>query len=248
MSPEEACVRKKRDSFFEFSSRVKSFRESLKNRILEFWYPPLRSFKDVHQGKAFIVCGCGQSAGNFKKPTSALTIGVNDFGRNFDPDYLLVMDPPKTFTPERFHYIENSRARYVFSDQYFDLRRSQLVRFKLRQAAKPQFDDPNWLFYIDKPITSPFMAVTLAAHMGAGLIGLIGVDYTENHFFAATGTHVLTPHLAGIDRRFLLLLNALQSLGIKFFNLSPESLLRSVPKISMNDFTAEVGRLRVPRR
>jgi hypothetical protein len=248
MSPEEACIRAKRDSLFALSSRVKSLRESLKNRILEFWYPPFRSFKDVHRGKAIIVCGCGQSALNFKRPASALTIGVNDFGRKFDPDYLLVMDPPGTFTPARFHYIENSRARYVFSDQYFDLKCSKLVRFKLHQVAKPKFDDPNSLFYIDKPITSPFMAVNLAAHMGAGLIGLIGVDYTENHFFAATGSHVLTPHLEGIDRRFFLLLDALQNLGIKFFNLSPESLLRSVPKISINDFTAEAGRLSVSRR
>jgi hypothetical protein len=72
--------------------------------------------------------------------------------------------------------------------------------------------------------------------MGAKAIGLIGVDFTNDHFFAADGRHKLANGLAGIDRRFYELGSALLDRGVKVFNLSAESRLRAFPRVSVDDF------------
>jgi hypothetical protein len=214
----------------------------------KFFRPPLRlrDFRNIHAREAIIVCGCGVSARRFDKPGFARTIGVNDFGRRFDPDYLLVIDASKKFAPDRYTYIENSGARYVFSDHRHRLLRSQLVHLTIFRCAQPNLDNPNALYFIGKPVTSPFMAVALAAHMGAGLIGMIGVDFAENHFFAQSGPHILTPHLDGIERRFSLLASALSCRGVNFYNLSKDSRLRSVPKMALEDFACSAKTLFPP--
>jgi hypothetical protein len=197
---------------------------------------PLRSFKNVHRDEAMIVCGCGQSAAVFDRPVGVRTIGVNDFGRKFDPDYLLVIDAPDKFPPDRYRYIVNSGARYIFSDQSYRPQRSKLVRFQIRRSTEPNLDDPDALYYIDQPVTSPFMAVCLAAHMGASWIGMIGVDFSDHRFFDQSGPHILVQYLDGIDRRFQLLNDSLRRRGVALYNLSLESRLRSVPKLPLEEF------------
>ncbi|MGA2890030.1 MAG: hypothetical protein ABSE51_18445 [Terracidiphilus sp.] len=214
----------------------------------KFLRPPIRlhDFKNIHSHEAIIICGCGVSAREFDKPDFARTIGVNDFGRRFDPDYLLVIDAKKKFPPDRYRYIENSRALFVFSDHRHRLEHSRLVHLPLQKSAQPKLDNPNALYAIGKPITSPFIAVALAAHMGARLIGMIGVDFTKNHFFDESGLHILTPQLEGIDKRFSLLSAALSCQGVDFYNLSKASALCSVPKMSMDEFVHSARALQSP--
>src|SRR5262249_796467 len=151
---------------------------------------------------------------SFRDPHRFRTIGVNDIGRAFTPDYLFVMDSPKSFG-ERFDFIRSSQARYVFTDHDLGLPRDNVVKFPIRQSAAPRLADPHALYLIGRPPTSPFLALCLAAHMGAKAIGLIGVDFTNGHFFAEDGSHKLAPQLAGINRRFFLLGSALLERGIK---------------------------------
>ena len=206
--------------------------------VLPYLQPTLslRDFRNIHAREAIIVCGCGMSAADFARPRLVRTIGVNDFGRKFDPDYLLVIDARRSFPPDRYTYIQNSRARFVFSDHPHRLRYSRLVRFPMRRSPQPNLENPDALYFTDKPVTSPYMGVALAAQMGSRLIGMIGVDFTEHHFFASSGTHALTRHLDGIDRRFAQLTAELSHHGVQLFNLSPNSRLRSVPGMEVNDF------------
>ena len=53
----------------------------------------LDSFKGVHHGDTIIVCGCGESLNLLELPEQAITIGVNDVGRRFTPNYLVVVNP-----------------------------------------------------------------------------------------------------------------------------------------------------------
>ena len=85
---------------------------------------------------------------------------------------------------------------------------------------------------------SPYVALCLAAYMGARRIGLIGVDFTANHFFAATGTHPLTTQLPVIDEQYRRLGEALRTRGIEVFNVSPTSRLTAFLKISLDEFAA----------
>ncbi|MEP6904268.1 MAG: glycosyltransferase, partial [Actinomycetota bacterium] len=72
--------------------------------------------------------------------------------------------------------------------------------------------------------------------MGAKRIGLIGVDFTDHHFFAKTGKHPLAPQFDSINEQYCRLAESAKSLGIKIFNLSKISRLTAFPKISVDEF------------
>jgi hypothetical protein len=198
----------------------------------------LRDFHGIHYGECLIVCGLGASINSFRHPQRFRTIGVNDIGRAFTPDYLFVMDAPQSFAPERFQHIQTSGAKYIFTDHDLDLTRENIVKFPIRASPRPRFDDPDSLYLIGRPPTSPFLALCLAAHMGAKAIGVIGVDFTSGHFFARDGDHRLSSKFTGIDRRFYVLGSALLDRGVKVFNLSAGSKISAFPRLTVEDFYA----------
>ena len=61
---------------------------------------------------------------------------------------------------------------------------------------------------------SPYVALCLALHLGAERIGLIGVDFTEGHFFGRTGKHALVDKLAQIDAEYGRLAHAARQRGV----------------------------------
>ena len=75
----------------------------------------LADFAGRHRGATILVCGCGPSLKDLPVRPGCISIGVNDVGRPFDPDYLVVVNPPAHFRPERRQAITDSRARAVFT-------------------------------------------------------------------------------------------------------------------------------------
>ncbi len=187
----------------------------------------LSTFAGIHCDDTIIVCGCGSSLNRLAHPERFITIGVNDVGRRFDPTYLVVVNPPSQFQADRFRYVEKSKARYLFTQLDLGLATPPTVRFQLGRYGGTTFTDPNVLHYTRN---SPYVAVCLAAHMGARRIGLIGVDFTDDHFFGPTGTHPLAAQLAAIDAEYVKLGDALSQLGVEVFNLSQASRLTAFPK------------------
>ena len=183
-----------------------------------------------------VVCGLGHSVLSLGDPHRFRTIGVNDIGRAFTPTYMFCMDAPRTFASDRLHYIQNSQAEFIFTDHDLGIDTPRVVRVPIRRRDTPYLDDANALYFTGRPITSPYMALCLAAHMGAKAIGLIGVDFTADHFFAADGAHKLTGMLAGIDRRYYRLGSEMLERGIKIFNLSAESRLCAFPRLTPDEF------------
>jgi Glycosyl transferases group 1 len=194
----------------------------------------LADFHDAHRGDTIIVCGCGESLNLLEQPERYVTIGVNDVGRRFTPDYLVVVNPRSQFSSERFSYVERSKARTLFT-QVTDLGvpHPHVVHFGLGQYGGTDLSDPNVLPYTQN---SPYVAVCLAALMGAKRIGLIGVDFTDNHFFGSTGAHPLAAQLSTIDEQYRRLGEALQGRGIEVVNLSPVSHLTAFPKKLLCEF------------
>lgn len=187
----------------------------------------LADFRDVHRGESIVVCGCGTSLDLLRAPHRHLTIGVNDVGRRFAPDYLVVVNDRRQFDPERYQYVQRSSARAIFSQIELDgVPAARLVRFGLGQRGGTDRGSGDVLHYTSN---SPYVAVQLARLMGARRIGLIGVDFTDDHFFAPTGTHKLAAHLDAIDREYGALAAALRAEGIELVNLSPTSRLISLP-------------------
>jgi glycosyltransferase involved in cell wall biosynthesis len=193
----------------------------------------LQDFAGRHQGETIIICGCGRSLTDLRDPARFITIGVNDVGRLFDPFYLVVVNSRGQFKGDRFRYVEHSRARFVFSQFDLHLAHAPTVQVRLGQRGGTQFDDPGVLHYTQN---SPYVATCLAVHMGARRIGIIGVDFSDHHFFGPTGPHALSRQLGKIDAEYRKLGQALNLLGIEVFNLGRDSRLTAFPKMNLETF------------
>jgi hypothetical protein len=198
----------------------------------------LADFHDRHRGETILVCGCGSSLLKLPDPGQCITVGVNDIGRLFQPSYLVVVNPRGQFKQDRFQYVESTRAQAVFTQVDLGIGHPQVVRFRLGKYGGTDFDDPNCLHFTQN---SPYVAVCLAAHMGAKRIGLIGVDFTDDHFFGKTGNHPLARKLGEIDQEYTRLAEALAGRGGELINLSKESRLTGIPKQSCDRFLRPVG-------
>lgn len=192
-------------------------------------------YRDRHAGASVVVCGCGASLALLERPERFLTIGVNDVGRRFTPDYLVVVNERRQFDRERWRHVEGSRALAVFSQ--FELPHPRAVRFRLGRRGGTDRADGQSLHYT---ANSPYVAVQLARHLGARRIGLIGVDFTDDHFFAATGAHPLAGQLQRIEREYAALARACEEEGVALVNLSPVSRLTALPRAALDDF-ADAG-------
>jgi ADP-heptose:LPS heptosyltransferase/2-polyprenyl-3-methyl-5-hydroxy-6-metoxy-1,4-benzoquinol methylase len=187
----------------------------------------LEGFRNFHQGETIVVCGCGRSLTDFADHEQYITIGVNDVGRLFQPTYLVVLNPKTQFTGDRFDYVARSRAKALFTQLNLGVDHLHIIKFNLGQQSGVTFDTPNVLPYTRN---SPYVALCLAALMGAKRIGLIGVDFTDDHFFGRTGRHPLASQLAVIDQQYQRLGEALRARGVSVVNLSGESRLTAFRK------------------
>ena len=196
-----------------------------KNRLVEF--------RDRHRGETILVCGCGRSIKTLDLPAPVTTIGVNDIGRCFTPDYLVVLNAKSQFKGDRFRFVESSEASAVFTQLDLGLAHTNVVRFSLGERGGTDLSSDTRL-----PFTrnSPYVALCLAAFMGARRIGLIGVDFSDDHFFASTGRHPLRRELGKINREYGKLAEALAGKSVEVFNLSRDSLLDSLPRLDAAEF------------
>ena len=201
--------------------------------------PSLRDYQGRHAGAGIVVCGCGQSLNSLDDPGRFITIGVNDMGRRFTPDYLVVVNPRQQFTPERFAHVAQTQASAVFTQlPELGFAHSAVVRFKLGRLGGTDFSDADTLHYTRN---SPYVAVGLALQMGARRIGLIGVDFTDHHFFAQTGPHGLARRLSQIDAEYAKLAKACRERGVELVNLSATSELQSLPRETPDAFAAHAA-------
>lgn len=196
---------------------------------------PIGAFANRHSGADVVVCGCGASLTALRPDPEVVTIGVNDVGRLFTPDYLVVLNPRNQFRGDRFRHIAASTAKAVFSQLDLNIAHPNFVRFRLGRRGGTDFASGRMPYTSN----SPYVAVCLAAFMGARRIGLIGVDFTEHHFFAATGAHPLSAKLEIIDQEYSGLRQALVRHGVELVNLSAQSRLTSLPKVSWNGVCSE---------
>ena len=188
------------------------------------------------RGGTFIVAGCGSSINLYEDFSKYYVIGVNDIERVLTPDFLVVVNDHRTFMRGRWDYVRESMSPVIFShldDPGPINRRSHIAKIKTGSRNSPNLDN---LTVVDYTMNSPYMAAIIAYQLGASKIGMIGVDFTQDHFFANTGSHKLSKHVKNIDQEYFVLKNNLESRGVKVANLSPISLLSSWPKMSLEEF------------
>lgn len=184
----------------------------------------------------FIVAGCGSSINIYDDFSKYYVIGVNDIERILTPDFLVVVNDHRTFMRGRWEYVRDSLSPVIFT--HLDnpgpiTRSSHLSKIKIGSRNSPNLDD---LTTVDYTMNSPYMAIIIAYQLGAKKIGMVGVDFTQDHFFGNTGSHKLSKHVKNIDQEYLVLKNNLEKRGVKVANLSPISLLSSWPKMDLDQF------------
>lgn len=195
------------------------------------------SLRNIHSGSSIIVSGCGTSA-VLAKEADCIRIGVNDIGRLYMPDYLVVVNDKKSFKESRWMHIRNTTAK-VFTHiakpqarENLEIDNTELIiPIKLGRYAGTNIGSQ----FVDYTSNSPYVGVMIAKHLGAKRIGLIGVDFTKDHFFAKTGDHALSKRLPAIITEYNALRNAMSLHGTELFNLSPHSMLQ-LPRMDINDF------------
>jgi len=198
----------------------------------------LEEFKNRHAGESVVVCGLGESVTALGTQPRFTTIGVNDIGRLFHPTYLLNVNNRSQYKGDRFQYIENSQAKCLFTHLPGEQGKAKIPIVKIgvtREVGSVEIIDGKLPHFRN----SPYMAVALAGYMGARRIGLIGVDFTDNHFWIKDGTHRLVNELDRIDEKYGLLAAHLKTQGAEVFNLSPISRLTTLPKMTLEQWNAE---------
>jgi hypothetical protein len=195
----------------------------------------LEDFMGIHKGEKIIVCGCGTSLPEILPyKDEFVTIGVNDVPALFDPTYLLVTDHPNRFFGARRDIVQNAKSRFLFTCTS-GWRHPRMVRFELGTKGLKSLDSPR---VIDHFLNSPYVGVNLAYKMGAKHIGLLGVDFTDGHFYnPKDGPHPISPqpHLSKVNTAYQILLSALEERGVTFHNLSAISKVE-LPKITIQQF------------
>ena len=195
----------------------------------------LVNYKDIHPGEKVIVCGCGTSLDLMKDVHQDFkTIGVNDVPKLFTPTYLVVTDHSQRFAPPRRKIVNEAKSRAMFTCVK-GWRNPNIVYFETGSKKLNHLDDPN---KVDHFMNSPYVAVNIAYKMGFTKIGLIGVDFTDNHFYSKDGPHPLMrmKKVRQVSEAYGVLKSELKRRGVDVYNLSPVSTVTTLPKITIEEF------------
>jgi hypothetical protein len=194
-----------------------------------------QKFINKHPGESFVVCACGVSLNDYANFDNHVTIGVNDAGKQVWCKYLVVVNEPSTFKFKRWPDVQSNNSEFVFT-HLSNLPIDNPERRIVVNLGKYEGIDLDNYGFIDYTTNSPYMAIVIAYQMGAKKIALVGVDFTENHFFGETGRHQIMREIERIKEQYSNLGKALTEKGIKIANLSKTSLIESWPKMTLEEF------------
>lgn len=206
----------------------------------------------IDNNKKCIVSGTGISANLLKtiNINDYFIIGVNDINKlNIHIDILLLVDKKeifltdKKFTKEynisRVLDIEKTNCTYVvLTDNKWNFDDNKKYLFALgKNINKKKYID-IYEDMLDYGYDSPTVGCLLAITLGFKNIGIIGVDFTDNHFFATDGEHPLVRnnYLPKINSCYDIINEYCKSNDIKLYNLSQKSKIDTIDKINLINF------------
>lgn len=167
--------------------------------------------------KTIHVLGTGPSLKHYT-PDESTTVGVNDIYKYHKTDYIVCVDLPKRFNPERLKIIKESKPKEFFTFYPKDWEPIRKVT-ELRRGRRGSVDTLTNRQQICYSNNSTFVATIMAYHLGAKRIVLHGVDFTGHKDLSEP-----IVQQAAIDD-FVKLFFALSRLGVKLMVGSNDSLL-----------------------
>ena len=195
-------------------------------------------------GKSVSILGCGQTGQHWDG--AGESIGVNDCFKFRPTDYLMVINPPNSFTPERRKIIQDSKPHHFITDS----RAFLIGRVHQPEAIKSRMDYKElycsngrgvihyrfskWKGKLEKWIqyssTSPFAAISLAYVLGYKEITLWGVDFITHRTWKAEN-----PHMMEELENYKSFFKQLEEVGVRVYLGHHESLLNQI--ISTHEHT-----------
>lgn len=159
--------------------------------------------------KAIAVLGTGPSINLFRNEEPYkfdLTVGVNDIWKYVKTDYIVCLDHPKAFNPERIKIINESRPKGFYSQIVIWDYRKDFIKIKLENGYPDRICNLD-TYGFQKSFMSPFVAFQIAWKFHeATEIHVYGVDLV-NH------PHLDRPLCGRIKRHFENLKSALKVKG-----------------------------------
>ena len=200
----------------------------------------LTQYINAHRGKA-IVIGCGRSALEIKDAElgDIVTIGVNDACRIRRLDYHLLVDEPRKFGEARRNQMILSDAKHVLTHirSWRVKKPERLILYELGEH-RGTWNCGVRNAKIDYSNNSPYMAIVIAHKLGFNKIGVIGVDFTDDHFYDRDGAHELVAagKLDRVRDDYGALVSKMKSLGTDIYNLSKTSAIDTIPGADLETF------------
>lgn len=125
------------------------------------------------------VIGLGQSLNETIKHINGTTIGVNDVYSRLKTDYVVCVDKPQRFNPERLKTITECNPKIFYSNCIEWNFKKEFQKLNIAQVRSnlTTLDDVLNVPYSNN---STFVACIMAYHLGAKEIIMHGVDF-KNH-------------------------------------------------------------------
>ena len=196
----------------------------------------LKDFRDSAICKTCIVCGTGPSIKQIKSYhiDQCYVIGVNTIGDYLTPDACIMLDRtdisdslPDEINAKHTRMITDNPARYVFNKRPIECRHSKVIRFGTYMITMGGIDKmfvKDMLFAFN---TTTITAISLAMYMGFKKIGVVGFDVSG---------HAIECNLVGLNHACQLITDYCHLHGVEIMNLSAQSLIETIPKVSMEQF------------
>lgn len=168
------------------------------------------------------VLGLGRTLEKYHKWDGLeVTIGVNDIFKHHSTDFLILLDRPQRFTPERLKTILSSQSARVIT--HLEDWRKHFEIIDVIKLAPARGD----LTHLDSDLypyssNSPYVACVLAYKLGAKEIVLYGVDFANHQ--SLTGD----AHIKMILGHYSELYKELKRRGVSLSICSEESRLSEV--------------------
>jgi len=126
------------------------------------------------------ILGLGESLEEYS-PDGNKTIGVNDIHSRLKTDFVVCIDHPKAFTPERVKSIKETSCSGFYSqvEDWNQVRNFKKIDLNRGRGIVKDLDSPGFCY----SISSPYVAAVLAYKLGAKEIILHGVDFRTHENF-----------------------------------------------------------------
>lgn len=161
------------------------------------------------------------------------TIGVNNLGQlYFHPNYLVVVDMIDSADNEhdliKVQAIKDNESDYTFSYLPIETTKSPVIRFMLNRDWN-SFDFKEMFNRGILPFkhTSITCAMLLAQWMGFTQVGIVGFDLTN---------HVISDYINNVNEFCEHIVHFGRQNGTEYLNLSPDSLVSTIPKCTIEEF------------